>query len=367
MMKLIYYYPAGNNAPANLARELFSNIYARRDKLNFEIALFTSKDDIKTQKNRYPDADILSLREIKTSDKSTNSLIHIPTSPFVAPNERFLLHVLSLYRKDPLITNYHGDIRLETTNAYKNKSYKLALKYIPSYVLVPRLLQKSQRVIVNSKMMSDLIQKNYHVDSNIIPNALGEFWFQDPKKTLDLGAYPTIFYHGRLSYEKGVDILIRAFASCIKTLNSKAKLYIAGNGPLIKELMALSNRLGIEGNIDFLGYLDPETLKAFIYTADALIYPSRYEPFSLAILEAMSMARGPVYFSSRAGISNFVDYGRYDLLQFEPEIDSIYDVIKCILTEPRSNSVIAQQKEFAKKFSWNCVTPRYIELYEEFC
>ena len=368
MAKLIYFYPTGNNAPANLARELFSNLYTQKSKLNFEIILFVNKKDLETQRARYSDINVLSFREIINNREYKNAFVHIPTSPFVAPNERFLLHILSLYRRSPLIINYHGDIRLETINVYRNKAYKTFLTYIPSYMFVPKLLQRSQRVIVKSKIMLDIIQKNYHVNGNVIPNALNEFWYQPPTKTLDLDAGLTIFYHGRLSYEKGVDILIRAFASCVKALNSKAKLHIAGGGPQTRELIALSKRLGVEDNIVFLGHLDPETLKAFIYTADALIYPSRYEPFSLAILEAMSMAQGPVYFSSRAGISNFVDYGKYSFLQFEPTVDSLCNVIKCILTESKSNTnVITQQKEFAKKFSWGCVVSKYLEVYDDFC
>ncbi len=63
--------------------------------------------------------------------------------------------------------------------------------------------------------------------------------------------------------------------------------------PYRKELGSLAQRLGVEDQIHFLGFVTPDELQAIYRTATAMIFPSRFEGFGLPILEAFS-ARLPV-------------------------------------------------------------------------
>ena len=353
-MKLLFYYPTHFNAPSNVGREIFHNIYSIKNKLSFDIAILADSKSYKKLKIIFPDVDLYSIKSIRKISK-TNSVMHIPTSPFVAPNERFLFHSMALLKKCPLIINYHGDIQFETKNKIKNKEYISSLLYLPSFIMIPQILHRSNQVIVNSYLMNNLTQKKYKMNSCIIPNAINESWF----KELDFNCFPNfesyIFYHGRLSYEKGVDILIQAYALCKKRLNIKTHLFIAGEGPQKRYLMALCKKMRIENQVKFLGFLTQDELKGYIKKADALFYPSRYEPFSLAILESLSIAQGPVFFSNRAGISDFVNNKKYNLFQFYPEINSLYKIMNLFFTDFYSNChIITKQQEFGKKFVWKC-------------
>jgi len=365
-VKLFFYYPTSINAPANIGRELFRNIYAMRNKLRFEIAIIANHTDIKKLNLFYPDIAIYSIKSIK-HELNENSILHIPTSPFVAPNERFILHSLALLKKTPLIINYHGDIRLETKYHLKNKEYKSSLSYLPSYALIPQLLKKSNQVIVNSDLMKNFLQKKYRTNSNVIPNALNELWFRENVIKICHNSEPFIFYHGRLSYEKGVDILIQAYAQCVKKFNIKVNLYIAGQGPQKKDLITLCKCLGLENKVFFLGFLKLDELKGYIQAAKALFYPSRYESFSLAILEALLVAQGPVFFSNKAGINDFVNREEINLFHIHPDVESIYSAMKQTLTGINSGEdLIIKQQKFAQNFTWEKIAPKYLDIYKKF-
>lgn len=99
---------------------------------------------------------------------------------------------------------------------------------------------------------------------------------------------PILLCAGRLSPEKGFEVAIRAFAEYL-TEDSKrqAVLLLAGDGPQKKELEEVSNNFGLTGKVHFLGWMQPEDMKALYYIADALLHPARWEPFGVVILEAM--------------------------------------------------------------------------------
>jgi len=88
----------------------------------------------------------------------------------------------------------------------------------------------------------------------------------------------------RLSKEKGIDVLLRAWANIIQ-LQKSLKLLILGNGPLEDELKGLSKSLGLTGSVDFTGRVN--NVFEYLKDADLFVLPSRSEGLSNALLEAM--------------------------------------------------------------------------------
>lgn len=110
---------------------------------------------------------------------------------------------------------------------------------------------------------------------------------------------PVFAYAGRLSSEKGVDTLLKAFAE-LKHSVPEAKLLIAGEGPQRPELHRLAADLGISENVDFLGQLSQEALERRFDAAWAQIVPSLWdEPFGVVAIEAMM--RGTAVVASNSG------------------------------------------------------------------
>ncbi len=115
---------------------------------------------------------------------------------------------------------------------------------------------------------------------------------------------------GRLSWEKGQELLLKAAPGIIKKVPN-AKFLIVGDGPLRKFLENLAEKEGLGDRVLFMGVREdiPEILK----TSDCYVLPSKYESFGLTILEAMA-AGIPVVATDVGGVSEIVKHGETGLL-----------------------------------------------------
>lgn len=99
------------------------------------------------------------------------------------------------------------------------------------------------------------------------------------------GDVPTILFAGRLDRQKGVDLLLHAFAEVAKKVPF-VRLLLAGEGPEGGELASLARRLGIEGRVDLLGRRDD--VWSLLRGATVCALPTRAEGMSNTLLEALA-------------------------------------------------------------------------------
>ncbi len=110
-----------------------------------------------------------------------------------------------------------------------------------------------------------------------------------------------IVYAGRLSTEKGVDILVRAAA----LLEPGVHVVVAGDGPQRAQLEGLAAEVA-PGRIRFTGRLTKSEVLALVASAAVMAVPSRcYENQPLAVLEAYA-AGVPVAGTALGGIQELV-------------------------------------------------------------
>jgi glycosyltransferase involved in cell wall biosynthesis len=95
---------------------------------------------------------------------------------------------------------------------------------------------------------------------------------------------------GRLSAEKGHQYLIE-LAEILKTRGIRFKVFIAGKGKLEGQLKQYAQKVGVDKNVIFLGFL--ENVKSLLENIDIFVLPSLYEGTANVLLEAMA-ARKPV-------------------------------------------------------------------------
>jgi glycosyltransferase involved in cell wall biosynthesis len=107
---------------------------------------------------------------------------------------------------------------------------------------------------------------------------------------------------GRLHPMKNQERLIRAFAPVARARND-ARLVIVGAGELDTRLAALVAELGLEGRVELPGYR--QDVRSVVEVADCFVFPSLYESFGIAVVEAM--ARGvPAIVSSWGALPEVV-------------------------------------------------------------
>ena len=113
-----------------------------------------------------------------------------------------------------------------------------------------------------------------------------------------------IVFAGRLSAEKGVDVLLRALA-----LLPDEHLDVAGDGPSRPGLETLAAELGVADRVVFLGRIDADEVRKRLERAAVAVLPARwYENQPLAILEAFA-AGTPVIGTDLGGIPELIEPG----------------------------------------------------------
>ncbi len=93
---------------------------------------------------------------------------------------------------------------------------------------------------------------------------------------------------GRLSHEKGYDLALEALARAYAGQLDSFKYRLAGIGPEKLRLEQKARQLGIDHRVEFLGWLEPDHLPDFYASVDVFLHPARYEPYGVAVLEAMA-------------------------------------------------------------------------------
>lgn len=105
--------------------------------------------------------------------------------------------------------------------------------------------------------------------------------------------------------EKGLDILLRAFAAAFAG-NASVKLEIGGDGGAAAQLKALAHELNIADQVEFLGLLSREQVREALWRAHAFVLPSHIETFGVVLIEAMATGL-PVIATQCGGPEDFVN------------------------------------------------------------
>jgi glycosyltransferase involved in cell wall biosynthesis len=111
----------------------------------------------------------------------------------------------------------------------------------------------------------------------------------------------------RLSSEKGIDVLIRAFAEVHRNIPG-THLLIVGDGMQMADLQQLARDLDVVNAITWAGRLSWEEAIGCMGIMNVVAVPSRFEGFGLTAVEAMACGK-PVVASSVDGLSEVVRDG----------------------------------------------------------
>ncbi len=194
------------------------------------------------------------------------------------------------------------------------------LRDIPRYRLIRRALRGAAVVLTCSPDLRDLLRADgieaEAVDLGVPPP--GADFARAPAPE------PLFAYVGRLSPEKGVDLLLRAFARLRQSV-PRARLRIVGDGPARAEIERHVARLGCDGAVELTGRLAPAAVEAALTDVWALVAPSLWpEPFGLVAIEA-TMRGVPVVASATGGFARTLEPGVSGLLFPNGDEDALLD------------------------------------------
>lgn len=145
---------------------------------------------------------------------------------------------------------------------------------------------------------------------------------------------PIVLYVGRLDVDKRTEILIRAFAQAVSSV--EAHLVIIGDGTTKKSLIDLATALKIKDNVSFLGAIAHENadLPKLYQAADIFVNPCPIETQSIVVLEAAATGL-PILAADGGALPEMVKNGQNGYL-FDPNNPEILaeQLIKLIKDRP---------------------------------
>jgi glycosyltransferase involved in cell wall biosynthesis len=174
---------------------------------------------------------------------------------------------------------------------------------------------------------------------------------------------PIVLFAGRFSSEKAIDVLLRA-SQKLHERNPQALLALAGTGPLLDEMKALSQSLGLADAVRFFGWTDQ--MLPLYQAADLFALTSWSEGMSIALLEAMACGLPPVA-TEIPGNTDLVTQDHNGLL-FTPgdEAGLAAALERGLSDEPlRARLSAASRATITGQFSVEAMNERYARLYQQ--
>ena len=179
-------------------------------------------------------------------------------------------------------------------------------------------------------------------------------------------ARPLLLYVGRVSHEKNIEFLIDSFLE-VRRARPNALLVIAGEGPARGALAAQVERLGLERDVAFVGYLDRERALADCYAAAAVfVFASRTETQGLVLLEAMAQGCAIVS-TAHLGTASILQPGCGARVAPDEPVAFAQAVIDLLDDPQRAARCGAQSRGYARTWASSLMAARMRDFYAEQC
>jgi glycosyltransferase involved in cell wall biosynthesis len=254
---------------------------------------------------------------------------------------------------------------LETTSAIERKAYTHRLAHTsPLFLAVSRGVERELRT-------------HYDIGPapvKIIPNAADTNTFKPPNPPereswrqangFHPGDIILIFAGGEWG-RKGLDIAIQALG---KVPFPNVKLFVAGNDPDFRRFETLAGEVGVKERVIFGGFR--RDMPTVLGASDIFFFPSRYEAFSLATIEAAACGL-PIVVSRINGTEDFITPGENGVF-IEHNADDAARALRLLIenAELRKTMGNTARKLVETNYTWDNVAAMteaaYFEYLEEY-
>lgn len=212
-----------------------------------------------------------------------------------------------------------------------------------------------------------LVRRGFKKPIHVIPLGVPACLLQNgaSSKTCHSGGGLKVGYVGWLSWQKGVDILLKAVAK----LGEGCTLIIVGTGWELRSLKALARDLGISERVQFLGAVPHQVALNLMGDFDCLVLPSRstarlVEQFGRVLIEAMAQGV-PVVGSTSGEIPNVI--GDAGLVFPEGDSNALASLMDRLWKDPELGRDLAERgrKRVADRFTWEKITDETVAFYRQ--
>jgi glycogen(starch) synthase len=187
-----------------------------------------------------------------------------------------------------------------------------------------RLCHEADATIAVSEYMRDAAIVQYRAPAHklhVVHNGVRDKALQSAPSRSALAANPSYaFLHdravrvvllsGRLTWQKGIDLLLRSIPPVAQRFPD-VRWVICGGGAFSADTLEEYRPLtkGYDERVVFTGHVTRDEALGWTSLAEVVVAPSRFEPFGLSVLEAMLLGK-PVIVAGVDGLSKLVEHNQ---------------------------------------------------------
>ena len=301
ILSLVFPYPKGGIMPG--VENYVENFAVPLKKLGHDVNIITTYWNGRKKYDYYKGIPIIRILDSKALFGKIGSIFHLNNFTFglnliLKKNFKFyqdsdvVIIPLAIgfnrffkLKKIPVISCFlHYDRKISLVNQFNLPFY---------HYLEKKQFNKHKNILSISNHSKRDIMKFYKIDEkhiNVIPVGINTEKFNTSNFSKEIRKKygdNILLCVGPFLRRKRIDILLEAMTYVIKVIPD-VNLILAGKGLLLKNLIKLSNSLGIQKNTNFLGFVETETLSRYYASCDIFIHPSEFEGFGQVLLESIA-------------------------------------------------------------------------------
>ncbi len=233
----------------------------------------------------------------------------------------------------------------------KKAKIKEKLKKILIHKIDNFFLKRVNKIYSQSENIKKRLEKWGNMKSEVL-------YPPPPKREYKAGKYgKTIFTVSRLVKHKRVDLIVRAL-SFVK--DKEIKLIIAGDGPEINNLRALTKELKIEKRVNFLGKISDKQLIKLYSEAGAVYYAPYNEDYGFVTVEAFSSGKAIITTEDSGGVAELTQKSKAGIIT-KPTPDNLAEGINSLFSEKNKLIRLGETgKKWVSQLSWTDTVEKLI-------
>jgi glycosyltransferase involved in cell wall biosynthesis len=238
--------------------------------------------------------------------------------------------------------------------AMSHESYQ-ATRRSTRYRRVKEYYADADRMLALTAEDADAWARDGMTNADHIPNPLHVTPTVHP--TLDL---PVVACVGRLSYEKGTDLMLEAWRR-VSARHPEWRLHIYGGGPDEADLRAQA--AGMAGSVEFRGVV--ADVEEALVEASVFALPSRAEGFPMSVLEAMAYGLPTVAFDCAPGVRTLIEDDRDGIVVRPGDTVAFAAALERLIDDPGLRRALgAEARASVLRFHPDAVLARWDRLFD---
>ena len=231
------------------------------------------------------------------------------------------------------------------------------IRILPIKFFEKKSIESADKVITVSQYLKNLSDR---IDSIVIYNGIDcDLFNSNTKPSLIKTKKYTVICPGRITYEKGQDVLISALPYIT---NVEKNIEVIFGESYKENLINMATKLNMCEYIAFSPFKKYENIPSFYKSADVIVVPSRFESFGIVIIENLSLGN-IIVASNIGGIPELIEHGSNGFLVPPNDPKMLSDQILKALNE---NEMLLKIKSNAIKSSKEFDIDKMVKKYK-FC